>query len=69
MDAQHFRRRAAQARELAKSGDDVRLANMLLDVASDMDAEADAIEAKEPRSTLSPVLGGDDHRGLRASRQ
>lgn len=44
MDAIHFRQRAARARELAQSGDDVRLSRMLLEVASDLDAEADAME-------------------------
>jgi hypothetical protein len=46
LDATHFRQRAARARELAQSGDDVRLSRMLLDVASDLDAEAEAIEAE-----------------------
>ena len=44
MDAIHFRQRAARARELAQSGDDVRLSRMLLEVASDLDAEAEAME-------------------------
>ncbi len=48
MDALHFRRKAAEARELAKSGDDVRLAEMLLELARELDAEADAIEAEDP---------------------
>ena len=46
MDAKHFRKRAARAREMAKSGDDPRLAEMLLEVARDLDAEADAIDAE-----------------------
>ena len=46
MDATHFRQRAARARELAQSGDDIRLSRMLLDVAADLDAEAEAIEAE-----------------------
>ncbi len=46
MDANHFRQRAARAREMAKSGDDPRLAEMLLEVARDLDAEADAIDAE-----------------------
>jgi hypothetical protein len=45
LDATHFRLRAARARELAQSGDDVRLSRMLLDVAVDLDAEAEAIES------------------------
>ena len=52
MDAAHFRKRAARAREMAQSGDDVRLSRMLLEVALDLDAEADAMEtggAKERR--------------------
>jgi len=47
LDATHFRFRAARAREMAQSGDDVRLSQMLLEVALDLDAEAEAIEAKE----------------------
>jgi hypothetical protein len=46
VDAKHFRKRAARAREMAKSGDDPRLAEMLLEVARDLDAEADAIDAE-----------------------
>jgi hypothetical protein len=46
LDAAHFRERAARARELAQSGDDIRLSRMLLDVALDLDAEAAAIEAE-----------------------
>ena len=49
MDAAHFRRRAQKARELARTGEDARLTQMLLDVAAEMDAEADAMEA-----TLKP---------------
>jgi hypothetical protein len=45
LDATHFRQRAARAREMAQSGDDVRLSRMLLEVAFDLDAEAEAIEA------------------------
>jgi hypothetical protein len=44
LDAAHFRQRAARAREMAQSGDDVRLSRMLLEVALDLDAEADAME-------------------------
>jgi hypothetical protein len=46
MDATHFRLRAARAREMAQNGDDIRLSRMLLEVASDLDAEAEAIEAE-----------------------
>jgi hypothetical protein len=45
LDAAHFRRRAETAREMARTGEDVRLTQMLLEVAAEMDAEADAIEA------------------------
>jgi hypothetical protein len=34
------------ARELAQSGDDAGLSLMLLEVAQDLDAEADAIDAE-----------------------
>lgn len=47
MDAIHFRHRAARAREMAQSGDDIRLSRMLLEVAIDLDAEAEAIEAQD----------------------
>lgn len=46
MDATHFRQRAARAREMAQSGEDIRLSRMLLEVAHDLDAEAAAIEAE-----------------------
>lgn len=46
MDATHFRLRAARAREMAQFGDDIRLSRMLLEVALDLDAEAEAIEAE-----------------------
>jgi hypothetical protein len=46
LDATHFRQRAARAREMAQSGDDLRLSRMLLDVAVDLDAEAEAMEAE-----------------------
>lgn len=45
MDATHFREKAARAREMAQTGDDVRLSQMLLEVAIDLDAEAEAIDA------------------------
>lgn len=48
MDAAHFRKRAARAREMAESGDDLRISQMLLEVARDLDAEAEAIEAARP---------------------
>jgi PilZ domain len=57
LDAIHFRQRAADAREMAKSGDDIRLSQMLLEVAVDLEAEAEAIEAaetEEPKSFSSP---------------
>ncbi len=44
-DATHFRKRAAHAREMAQSGDDIRLSRMLLEVALDLDAEAEAMES------------------------
>ena len=45
VDAVHFRLRAAHAREMAQNGDDSQLLRMLLEVASELDAEAAAIEA------------------------
>jgi hypothetical protein len=45
LDATHFRLKAARAREMAQSGDDIRLSRMLLEVALDLDAEAEAMEA------------------------
>jgi hypothetical protein len=50
MDALHFRKRARQARELARDGEDMRLTQLLLAMADDMDAEAEAIDASETRS-------------------
>jgi hypothetical protein len=47
LDAIHFRQRAIHAREMAQSGDDIRLSRMLLEVALDLDAEAEAIEAED----------------------
>lgn len=47
MDAFHFRQKAASAREMAQCGEDMRLSKMLLEVAIDLDAEAEAIEAEE----------------------
>jgi len=44
LDAKHFRQRAERAREMARSGDDPGLARMLIEVAIEMEAEADAIE-------------------------
>ncbi len=35
------------AREMAHDGEDARLAQMLLELAADMEAEADEIEAKQ----------------------
>lgn len=53
MNADHFRKRATDARVMARSGDDPRIAAMLLDLAKEMDAEAALIEAG---------LSGDDGR-------
>jgi hypothetical protein len=50
MDALHFRRRAEQARELARDGEDMRLTQLLLALADDMDAEAEAMDANDERS-------------------
>jgi hypothetical protein len=51
LDATHFRRRAANAREMAQSGDDLRVSQMLLEVALDLDAEAEAMEAEQPEGS------------------
>ena len=66
MDATHFRQRAARAREMAQSGDDFRLSRMLLEVAADLDAEADAIEAdiQAERRTLPRVRPHDCYEAL-----
>ena len=45
MDAAHFRRKAAEARDMVALGEDAQLAILLLEVARDLDAEADAIDA------------------------
>jgi hypothetical protein len=69
VDATHFRQRAARAREMAQSGDDIRLSRMLLEVAVDLDAEADAIESSHaadrrrfPRLRSSDTAAGLLHR-------
>jgi hypothetical protein len=54
LDANHFRNRAAKAREMARAGDDVRLAEMLLEVALDLEAEADAIDAEQHKT--KPIM-------------
>ncbi len=54
MDAVKFRLKAARARELAQTGDDFRLSRMLLEVASDLDAEAEAIDAQKLASAMAP---------------
>ncbi|HQT76136.1 MAG TPA: hypothetical protein PLD10_03705 [Rhodopila sp.] len=46
MDAAYFRSRAARARAMAQNGDDIRISGMLLEVANELDAEADLIEAE-----------------------
>ena len=53
VDAVHFRLRAAHAREMAQNGDDSQLLRMLLEVASELDAEAAAIEALHMRKARS----------------
>jgi hypothetical protein len=45
LDAVHFRKRAAEAREMAGFGQDPALVDLLLEVARDMEAEADAMDA------------------------
>ncbi len=61
MDAAHFRHQAEHARALAKLGDDPLLTQMLLEVACDLDAEAEAIQARasaassKPESPLAPA--------------
>jgi len=57
LDAAHFRQRAARAREMAQSGDDMRLSRMLLEVALDLDAEADAMEADHSPDRRSAPRG------------
>jgi hypothetical protein len=38
---------------MARSGEDVRLTQMLLEVAAEMDAEADAIDASAKRASMA----------------
>jgi hypothetical protein len=40
---------------MAQSGDDIRLSRMLLDVAIDLDAEAEAIEAENLTKSRRPA--------------
>ena len=46
-EALRFRKRAADCRALAKSARDARDRDLLNDIADDLDAEADKIEAAE----------------------
>ena len=46
LDASHFRHRASRAREMSQLEDDSRLSRILLKVAENLDAEADAMEAE-----------------------
>jgi hypothetical protein len=63
LDASYFRQRAAVAREFAQTGDDRRLAQMLLELAIDLEAEAAAIEVEQadaaagPRQEIEPLRG------------
>ncbi len=43
---------------MARTGEDVRLTQMLLEVAAEMDAEADAIEAAAQRLRKCPCKDG-----------
>ena len=56
MNAAHFRNRAARARAMAQNGEDIRLSRMLLDVANELDAEADLIEAEARQHQADDVL-------------
>src|SRR3954469_25451022 len=69
LDALHFRKRAAIARELAQAGEDLRLAQMLMELAIELEAEADAIEAEQastggPRAQQAdaPIPGSGERR-------
>jgi hypothetical protein len=66
LDAAHFRQRAAHAREMAQSGDDVRLSRMLLEVALDLDAEAEAMEINglTERRRAPRIHGGEVYEAL-----
>jgi hypothetical protein len=55
MDAAHFRKRASEARAMAGLGEDVTLMKLLLEVANDLDAEADVIEAGMDRDRRASV--------------
>jgi hypothetical protein len=55
LDGSYFRRRAAEAREMAALGEDVQLSRLLLEVARDLEAEADDIEAGIARDRRSAV--------------
>lgn len=69
MNASYFRQRAAIARELAQAGDDRRLAQMLLELAIDLDAEAEAIETEqasaENRQPAGATAKGSDRPAAR----
>ena len=67
MNASYFRQRAAIARELAQAGDDRRLAQMLLELAIDLDAEAEAIEAEQASAEDRQPAGATATGGDRAA--
>jgi len=50
VNAEHFRDRARQAREMAGLGQDLRLRVLLLDLASELELEAMTLETEEQRS-------------------
>jgi hypothetical protein len=63
LDANHFRSRAAKARALARGVDDALLAKMVVDVAMELDAEAEAIEAEQRASDPQGAPSGRPVRG------
>ena len=56
LDASHIRHRAFRAREMAQAEDDFRLSQMLLKVAEDLEAEANAMEAEGQERRAFPRL-------------
>ena len=63
MTAAYFRNRARQMREMATQGDDIRLRLLLLDLATDLDAEAQALE-----DSGAPDHGTDHPLGIASGR-
>jgi len=55
-DADRFRARAAECRELAQSATNPEVRDMLVRLASELQEEADKIDSDQPEQRLNPPL-------------